>query len=273
MLQKIGDALEAPWRWIDKVIALLPWSPVTIEKIQVKKYGVIGTILFHALVIVFFLIIKIGNPKAAEDSWIYLDLKSVKELAALETAKRMPEKIITPSHRKARNIAVNQKEDRIEKYDDYKNYRVSGKAVEQIVTSRINKAVNNIIKENNLNPNDHELPDMQTQPLDFFQAKKTKEEKIYEGPTNIYFNLANREVSYLNVPVYQCEGSATVRIDIRVNQRGKVELATVNPDETDTRKFCFIQAARKAARRTRFNFSTKAPRFQSGYITYHFVAQ
>ena len=272
-MQKFGDALEAPWRWIDKGIALLPYSTVTIEKIQIKKYGVIGTILFHALVIVFFLIIKIGSPKAAEDSWIYLDLKSVDELAALKTVKRMTENIITPSQHKARNIAVNQKEDRIENYDDYKNYRISGKAVDQIVNSRINKAVDNIIKKNDLNPNDREIPDMQTQPLNFYQAKKTKEEKVYEGPTNIYFNLENREVSYLNVPVYQCEGSATVRIDIRVNQRGKVELATVNPAETDTRKSCFIQAARKAAQRTRFNFSTRAPRFQSGYITYHFIAQ
>jgi hypothetical protein len=62
-------------------------------------------------------------------------------------------------------------------------------------------------------------------------------------------------------------------VDIRVGQRGKVELTTINKSGTDTSDPCFLDAAKEAASRTRFNFSTTAAQLQLGYIIYHFVAQ
>jgi len=271
LLHSAGDLLERPMQSIDRLIVRMPVSSRRKVQFMEMKYGLIGTILFHMLVIFLFLVFQVGKTTKVEDAWIYFDLKTLEELAQLDVP--VPE--LTPEQladRRARNIAVTQ-EDRIENYDDYKNFRMSDRAVDQLVQSRINSAVNDIIKENDLNPDDRALPDLQTKPLDFYEAPKIEEDKVYEGPTNIYYNLDDRTVSYLHIPVYKGAGSATVRIDVRVGQRGKVELAVVSNEMTDTRDPCFLQAAKNAAQRTRFNFSTKAPLLQQGYIIYHFVAQ
>jgi hypothetical protein len=180
--------------------------------------------------------------------------------------------MMTPA-RQARNIAVNQQEDRVENYDDYKNYRVSNRTAEKEAQNRVNQAVKNIIKEENLNPDDKELPRTEKEPIDFYKAQKIEEEQIYKGPTNIYYKLDGRKVAHLPIPVYKCKGGATVQVDIRVGQRGKVEMVSINGSGTDTSDPCFLDAAKDAARRTRFNFSTTEKLLQSGYIIYHFVAQ
>ena len=259
--------------WIDRLIEIMPFSDRSRHSMMRMKYGVVGTLLFHLLVILLFMIFNVGKTTRLDDSWIYFDLKTIEELQQLEAMKPEPKVEEAVAARQARNIAVSQQEDRIERYDDYENYRLSNRAVDQIVQGRIKDAVKEIVEENDLNPDDREIPDLETKPLDFFKAQEFEEDQVYEGPTNIYYKLDDRKVSYLHIPVYKCAGSGTVRIDIRVGQRGKVELATVNGGGTDTRDPCFLNAARDAAQRTRFNFSSRAPMLQQGYIIYHFVAQ
>jgi hypothetical protein len=242
-----------------------------IRFLNEKKYGIIGTVLFHMLVLVFILFMQVGKVKKLQDNIIYIDLKVFEELMKNEVVEP-DDRIMTPA-RQARNIAVNTQEDRVEKYDDYNNYRVSNRAAEREAQNRVSKAVKDIIKEENLNPDDRELPATESKPIDFYKAEKIEEEQVYKGPTNIYYKLDGRKVAYLPIPVYKCKGGATVQVDIRVGQRGKVELTTINSAGTDTKDPCFLDAAREAALRTRFNFSTEEKRLQLGYIIYHFVAQ
>jgi hypothetical protein len=244
-----------------------------IKLLSEKKYGIIGTVLFHMLVLVIILFMKVEKMQSVQDNIIYIDLKVFEELQKQEVAKPDPDRVKSPA-RQARNIAVNQAEDRVEKYDDYKNFpAVSNRTAEREARNRVNQAVKDIIRENKLDPTDKELPKTESKPIDFYKPSKIEEEQIYKGPTNIYFKLDNRKVSYLPIPVYKCKGGATVQVDIRVGQRGKVELTTINSSGSDTRDPCFLDAAKDAAQRTRFNFSTTATVLQQGYIIYHFVAQ
>lgn len=249
-----------------------------IEIVKEKRYGIIGTVLFHMLVLTFILFFKVEKVRNVQDNIIYIDLKVFEEIQRLQTL--MPDaadRLRSPA-RQARNIAVNQAEDRVEKYDDYKNYkvpdnRISSRAAQNEAQRRVSQAVKDIIKEEKLNPDDKELPATESKPIDFYKPNKNEEEQVYKGPTNIYFKLDDRKVAYLPIPVYKCRGGATVQVDIRVGQRGKVELTTINKSGTDTQDPCFIDAAKDAAQRTRFNFSTTATALQQGYIIYHFVAQ
>ncbi|TSA39101.1 MAG: hypothetical protein D4R64_00700 [Porphyromonadaceae bacterium] len=226
------------------------------------------------LVLVIILFLKIDHVRNAQDNIIYIDLKVFEEIQKPEVVKPDSDNRVKATARQARNIAVNQAEDKVEQYDDYKNYpAVSNRTAEREAQKSVNQAVKDIIKENNLDPDDKELPKTESKPIDFFKPNKIEEEQVYKGPTNIYFKLDNRKVSYLPIPVYKCKGGGTVQVDIRVGQRGKVELTTINSSGTDTRDPCFLDAAKDAARRTRFNFSTSATALQQGYIIYHFVAQ
>jgi hypothetical protein len=221
-----------------------------------------------------FLLLVIGRlnqtPMENQDLMV-IDIQTLEELQQLDLMSQ--EQRLARRDRQARNIAVNQAEDNVERYEDYQNYRLSNRAVEQEARKRAEKTIDDIIRENELNPDDREIPAIESKQLDFYEARKMEEEQVYQGPTNIYYNLKDREVVYLHIPVYKCQGGGTVQVDIRVGKRGKVELVTINSEGTDTRDPCFLDAAKDAARRTRFNFSSPAPQLQSGYIIYHFVAQ
>jgi hypothetical protein len=229
-----------------------------------------GTFLVHMLLVVVILFMKVNHQKEEKAEMITIDLKTLEEIRMVEQVPM--NRPASSRSRQARNIAVNQ-EDKVEKYDDYQNYQVNNRNARREADARNRQAVKDIIKENNLNPEDKELPATERKATGFYEAKKIEEEQVYKGPTNIYYKLDDRKVSYLPIPVYKCKGGATVQVDIRVGQRGKVELATINSGGSDTKDPCFLDAAKEAAQKTRFNFSTNAPLLQQGYIIYHFVAQ
>jgi hypothetical protein len=225
------------------------------------------------IILVFILFTRVEKMKDAQENVIYIDLKVFEDIQKLEALKPDADNRIKSPAREARNIAVNQAEDKVEKYDDYKNFPASNRTAEREAQKRVAQAVKDIIKENDLDPNDKELPKTESRPIDFYKPAKIEEEQVYKGPTNIYYKLDNRKVAYLPIPVYKCKGGATVQVDIRVGQRGKVELTSINSAGTDTKEPCFLDAAKSAAQNTRFNFATTEKNFQLGYIIYHFVSQ
>lgn len=95
---------------------------------------------------------------------------------------------------------------------------------------------------------------------------------IYKGPTNIYYDLPGRHDVNMIVPVYKCQGSGKVVVNILVDRLGKVTQADVDRAESIAEE-CFIDAAYKAAILSRFNTDTKAVPSQQGVITYQFIAQ
>ena len=233
--------------------------------------GILGSISFHLLLIIIFLLFKINGEKQTFIDGIELDIRTLEELAMIEFLNE--EDSPQDENDLARNIAVDQNEDKVEKFEDYENYQLSGQSVNDIVQDRIQTDLNNIIEENDLNLNDTELPDIATEQIDFYTPKELEEEQVYEGPTNIYFTLENRKITKLIVPVYQCEGGGLVQIDIRVSRRGNVEFVSVDSAVSTTADPCLLKAAKDAARKTKFNFDSGAALVQSGSITFKFIAQ
>jgi outer membrane biosynthesis protein TonB len=96
---------------------------------------------------------------------------------------------------------------------------------------------------------------------------------VYKGPTNIYFDLANRRQIDLYIPVYKCQGNGKVIVNIVVNPAGEVEDAVIDKLNSNNDE-CLFTAAQYAALKSRFNTDFKnAPVKQKGTITYLFVAQ
>jgi TonB family protein len=98
----------------------------------------------------------------------------------------------------------------------------------------------------------------------------------YKGKTMVDFYLKDRDPFqnnrwYIRNPGYTCQGSGTVRVNIKVNQNGNVTSATVA--KSSGASGCMIDKALKYAKMSRFAYSEKAPNSQSGWIEYIFVAQ
>jgi len=93
----------------------------------------------------------------------------------------------------------------------------------------------------------------------------------YQGPSHIFYNLPGRHYIELPIPIYKCEGSGTVVINIVVNQRG--DIVDSKQDASSSQDPCLAEAAAGALKKTRFNPDDRAEPRQAGTITFHFVAQ
>lgn len=120
----------------------------------------------------------------------------------------------------------------------------------------------NLAYENRKDAGDEEKPD----PSEVMAAN-------YQGPTRIYYDLKNRNHTYLPIPIYKCEGSGKVELAILVNQKGIVEEAKVIESESTTTDPCLTETAVATALISRFNQDMYAPKIQTGTLTYQFVAQ
>jgi len=81
---------------------------------------------------------------------------------------------------------------------------------------------------------------------------------------------------YVRNPGYKCgEGSSgTVMVRIKVDQSGNVLSANYDPSQSRGNVTpCMISEAEKYAKISRFNYSAKAAKSQSGWVTYTFISQ
>jgi hypothetical protein len=99
----------------------------------------------------------------------------------------------------------------------------------------------------------------------------------YSGPTTITYEFLDepkkRGKVHLTIPVYRCEGSGVVRVELKVARDGSVtDPKVLEPIEGDDRT-CFTDAALAAASSSRFRVDMHAPERQRAIITYSFVEQ
>lgn len=99
----------------------------------------------------------------------------------------------------------------------------------------------------------------------------------YSGPTTITFQFLEQPVSRgkvkLTIPVYRCQGSGMVKVQVSVAPDGSVREAKVLEPIEGSDKICFADAAMEAARSSQFRIELSAPAKHTAVITYSFVAQ
>jgi TonB family protein len=102
----------------------------------------------------------------------------------------------------------------------------------------------------------------------------------FAGNVMVDFKLDNRTAFennnwYIRNPGYKCGvgSSGTVMIRVKVNPSGQVIDAYLDEASSNGLNSCMIDEALTYARKSKFNFSQKAPASQSGYIRYRFVSQ
>ena len=238
------------------------------EWIQENATGILGTIAFHMLLVVIFLIIKISSEKSYIDSIILFDIED--ELANQQIEEDMPDpefdqRLADYLEQARSNVPVNlarnvEKEISTEKYVQELEQEMNENRPEswEEMQERL-KELEEISQEELIMEGDKDVPPQEREP--------------YIGPTNIYYSLENRYHLRLPVPVYKCEGSGLMEVSIVVDQTGRVVHAEVDKPGASANEICLAEAAKRAALRTRFNADYKAATRQVGTITYHFISQ
>ena len=99
----------------------------------------------------------------------------------------------------------------------------------------------------------------------------------YSGPTTITFEFLEEPLSRgkvkLTIPVYRCQGSGLVRVQVSVAPDGRVREAKVLEPIEGSDRVCFADAAMSAARSSQFRMELSGPAVHTAIITYSFIAQ
>jgi hypothetical protein len=228
-----------------------------------KINGILGTIIFHMLLVLLFLTVKVGDVRRKQMEYIPIEFDQ-KLMDMQEFIKNMENKNveIEPLEEEVRrNIAVNvasQMNEKIstEKYIEQLKEELGIENLQQYLDRKLPEEGNITYSEEK---NDSE-------------SEESAPDKEYLGPTNVTYFLENRFKQYLPIPVYTCKGGGLVVVNIIVSQKGDV-ISTSISEDSETKDECLMVTAIKYASQTRFNADFNADLRQKGYIMYQFIPQ
>lgn len=233
-------------------------------------YGVMGTLIFHILLVSLFLLADIDKKGTVQEEELLIEFPDLlpepetEEETAEQESEPLTNEISSPlseSQSNRTNIASNPLAKTDEFFDN--DYMREVEAARQLVSD-----VNNQLSKEAVNLDDIEMPVNTTEGQD----PETIENVVYTGESNIVYYLENRYHVRLPIPVYLAQSGGIIIVDIAVNREGRVIEAEPrkNPAVRDDQIYLYAKAA---ASRTVFNADPDAPNPQRGTIHYTFVAQ
>ncbi|NOR74246.1 MAG: hypothetical protein GQ525_03700, partial [Draconibacterium sp.] len=241
-----------------------------IRKIYKRNiYGVMGTLVFHILIVLFFLLADVdmkGNTKEEalliEFPDILPELEEQIEKQEMESSDEIPAENSESSNRTnaaSNQLASTNTTTSAEEFfdDEYLKEIEAAKRLSSDVSNQLSKEVIDI--------NDIKMPVETTEGMEPDSIKNV----IYVGESNIVYYLENRYHKSLPIPVYLSQGGGKVIVDIVVNQQGFVTEATPRKNRNIREEQTFLYA-KAAASKTVFNSDPDAPKAQKGTIHYTF---
>jgi hypothetical protein len=234
---------------------------VVKQDFKITIAGVLVTISIHLLVLILFLVTQINDINRNRDEPLVIELDQ-ETYKAFEQAmdKKTPEvsEIKPLSGEDVKNIAVN-----------------TAMEIENKISTE--KYINDLKQELNITELNQQLD--RSIGDEAFISSEVKEKKpeqavpqntFYKGPTRVEYNF-RRNHRFIHIPVYKCQGSGEIVVDIVVNQQGEVISAAVA--SSNTSEDCIIETALQSARISLFASDLNADLREKGTIYYEFVAQ
>lgn len=233
-------------------------------------YGVMGTLIFHILVITGFWISELNySIKAEKEEVILLDMltppltekEDVKEITKSQDQSNQNTQTSNKNLNMGTNHGVNDALKKDKFFDDA--YKRDIEDAEKMV-AKVNKQLSKKVPQTT----QYAMPEVVTEGQDRDSIKNT----IYSGKSNIHYYLENRFHVRLPIPVFLAKSGGLITVDIQVDRSGRVTKAEARPANNINDPMLPVYAT-QAAERTIFNNDNKAPAIQRGTITYRFVAQ
>ncbi len=257
-----------------EVTELFSYGPKSIREFLQRNYrSVLYTIIFHLVIAIVLVLVKVEGLKQDQEVGVMLDFTeevTLQDLMEEENVELPPEWIdqVFEAREQASNRAVN-------------------------VNDRINSEISTEDYVNQL------LDDLESQKDEEFLENREKwkeiistyvyeeesadtppgvdDEEPFTGPTTITYEFldppVDRKKRRLSIPVYKCEGAALVKVEVGVRRDGTVSNVKVISVESSMDPDCFTEAAKNAAQVSRFYSDNNAPSEQTARITYQFIAQ
>lgn len=233
------------------------------EKQRNTLNGVLGTIIFHMIIVLLFLIFKLGDVKRKHMEALQIEfLREPVEIEDLLAEKDEPPVNIQPlDAQTAKNIAVNVAE-KLSQEISTDNYVEELK--EELGIEELNQQLSTDLSDDN-------SPEF-IENMDNNKTKEKPKKEKFKGKTRITVSLPNRTIRRQDVPVYRCETGGVIVIQIVVDQTGNVINAAFS-NMSGSKDECLIEEAINYAYRFLFSADFNAEPRQKGTITFEFVPQ
>lgn len=234
------------------------------------KYGIIGTGLFHLLLAIAFNIWMLAGKSTAEDDGLLINFQQMEIPEDPTILEKEIEEIKSESSKMNSNMA---KDEFLKKYTGQENVSES---FEKRASKEVDAKMKEIYDQTHKEVEQPEYSEHGDVEIDNKREETNSQKKPaseFSGTTNVTYAVENRKSVYLKIPVYMCEGSGKVVVEVEVSKIGKVTSARVNKQSKTLDEECLQKAAKEAAMLSSFNTDKNAATTQKGTITYQFVAQ
>ncbi|MBN1119315.1 MAG: hypothetical protein JXA77_19045 [Bacteroidales bacterium] len=231
---------------------------MNIER-KYKINGILGTIIFHLLLLISFFVFKLGDVKSQHQDLLAIEFseenyKTIEQI--IEESKPEIKAMDKLSDQTISNIVSN----------------TANEMDEKISTE---KYIDEVMKElgmEEINPHyDNSIPEDPVVNDDIKKEDKEKDQSANFGQTRVSYKLEDgRKHRHIERPIYMCQNGGTVVVNILVDDSGFVLEA--NLGQVSSVDACLAEAALNSAGNSYFHAGRPGTKVK-GTITYIFVAQ
>lgn len=264
-----------------------------LATIRERRSGLIGTVIFHLLLLIMFLIAGLEMEVPRPEEGILLnfgtsDVGSGDVQPDQPSPVNNPDPNPTPTQSNPTPTSTDQQQ---MTQDDIETVEVPDNESNPEETQPKEKEAEEEPKEQTLDPTLSDILNKSKEsmsgggsegnddrPGDKGKLDGSKDGKSYTGNgTGNYgegdYKLGGRVALSKIKPDYECDETGTVVVKIKVNREGKTLGAELELRGTTNSASCLVEKAIQAARKTRWESNPNAPEMQYGSITYRFQLQ
>lgn len=248
-----------------------------IFKDKNKRVALLGTLLFHVLILVILFSFYMVPPYPPRpEIGLEVNLGNSDEGMGEEQPETPKEEITTPPPQEQQvteqteNVVTQEQEQTIKVNNKPKADKPKPKVEEQPVEEKPKIDDRFVFKKKKKSGGSEGVTG---KPGDQGRENGTPDAKNYvgDGGNGISFSLKGRKSKSLPRPAYDSDEQGTVVVKVWVNKSGKVINAVVLEKGTTTADSRLRDMAVKAAKRAQFDANPEAPEVQTGTITYDFI--
>ncbi|MBN2778455.1 MAG: hypothetical protein JXR36_12465 [Bacteroidales bacterium] len=248
-----------------------------MEFIKRNINGILGTILFHLIIVFIAMIFGINSAVDYQETYMLIEPQFLEEMEQdkddTNPDSEHGEIDIEQYIKEIRNVGSNYQggkspqelqamsQEEIRKmYEEEMLREKYGEDYDKMMNSSYEDYINN--------------PNQNSNSSNTNESSNNSSNESYAGPALVFVELENpnRGKSYIEVPVFTCRHGGTVVINISIDSDGRVKSANVASVKSTGDGSCISDAARNAALNSRFT-TLAGGKTETGKITYQFIQQ
>lgn len=281
-----------------------------LDFINKHKKGLIGTIVFHGVLVILFFTMGFSTPlPLPAEQGVLINFGNMEDASGPTELERTPvesrtesksepikqpkpqteqtdkkaEKIMTQDHEEAPAVKQKKEKTQEKKEETKQEPQPEKKKKQEDEEKQEEKKPEKKVNKKALYPGKSDKESGESEGETEGEGNQGKQsgspdsdnhaDKGSKGTGNIDYSLKGRNPESLPKPVYNYQVEGKVVVEITVDKYGKVTKATPGAKGSTTLNDNLLKAAKKAALNAKFDRKPDAPAYQKGTITYYFKLQ